>query len=239
MMFNINLKENKIFLVPVVILFLILLASLTVLRPKISDIFKARRELNSNRRQLTILTEKLSTLEGLAGVELNEKVDDVLRVLPIEKDVAKNLFVLKRLALDSGLVFSGMNLSEVGEISTGAAKPKLVGGAILPSLAFDVLVIGTQDKIKNFLVNLKSVSPLMKVVQLSTTQRKENVPESTVLIESFYLPLPKTIGKLVVPITPISREEENVLVKISEFKIFKDEEEFYFATGIKGNPFSF
>jgi len=239
MVFNINLKENKIFLIPVAILFLILLASLTILRPKISDIFKARRELNSNRKQLTILTEKLSTLEGLAGVELDEKVNNVLRVLPIEKDVAKNLFVLKRLALDSGLVFDGMNLSEVGEISTGSAEPKLIRGAILPSLAFNILVIGTQDKIKNFLISLESVSPLMKVTQLSTTQRKENIPQSTILIESFYLPLPRTIGKLGVQITPINREEENVLVKISEFKTFKDEEEFYFATGSKGNPFDF
>ena len=238
-MFKINLKENKIFLIPVAVLFLILIASFIILRPKISDIFKARRELASNRKQLTALTEKLSTLEGLAEVELDEKVNNVLRVLPAEKDVAKNLFVLKRLTLDAGLVFGGMSLGEVGEISTGSAKPKLIRGAILPSLSFDILVIGTQDKVKDFLVSLESVAPLMKVTQLSTTQKKGNVPESTILIESFYLPLPKTIGKSETPINPIHREEEKVLAKISEFKTFKDEEEFYFATGFKGNPFDF
>jgi len=238
-MFNISLKENKIFLIPVVVLFLILIASFVILRPKISDIFEGRRELASNRKKLTILTEKLSTLEGLAEVEFTEKVDNVLRVLPAEKDVAKNLFVLKRLILDAGLVFSGMKLDEVGEISTDSAKPKLIKGAILPSLSFNILVIGTQDKVKDFLVSLESVAPLMKVAQLSITQKKESVPESAILIESFYLPLPKTIGKLETSIIPVNAKEEEVLTKISEFKTFKYEEEFYFATGFKENLFDF
>jgi len=79
-MFNINLKENKILLIPLAVLFLILIASLFILRPKIADIFNARRNLVSNRKRLTSLTEKTAILEGLAEVELNEKVNDVLRV---------------------------------------------------------------------------------------------------------------------------------------------------------------
>ena len=238
-MFNINLKENKILIVPLVVLFLILIASLSILRPKIAEIFQARRDLTSNRKRLTALTEKTAVLEGLAEVELNEKVDDVLRVLPAEKDVAKNIFVLKRLALDADLVFAGVNLTEVGEISTESAKPKLTQGAILPSLPFNILLIGSQEKVKNFLIDLEKTAPLMKVAQLTISQKKENLPEATILIESFYLSLPKTIGRLGTAIASVSREEENILVKVSEFKSFKDEDEFYFATGFKDNPFAF
>ncbi len=238
-MFNINLKENKILLIPLAVLFLILIASLFILRPKIADIFNARRNLVSNRKRLTSLTEKTAILEGLAEVELNEKVNDVLRVLPTEKDVAKNIFVLKRLALDAGLVFEGVNLSEVGEISTESAKTKLIQGAILPSLSFNVSLIGSQDRVKNFLGDLGETAPLMKVAQLTISQKKENPPEATILIESFYLSLPKTIGKLETPVVSVNREEENVLLKIAEFKSFKDEDEFYFATGFKDNPFAF
>ncbi len=238
-MFNINLKKNKIFFIPLAVLFLILIASLFILRPKIADIFKARRDLTSNKKRLTTLTEKASVLEGLAEVELNEKVNDVLRVLPVEKDVAKNIFVLKRLALDAGLVFGGVNLSEVGEISTESAKTKLTQGAILPSLSFNVSLIGSQDRVKNFLVDLEKTAPLMKVAQLTISQKKENPSETTILIESFYLSLPKTIGKLETPIASVNREEENVLLKVAEFKSFRDEDEFYFATGFKDNPFAF
>jgi len=159
--------------------------------------------------------------------------------LPTEKDVAKNIFVLKRLALDAGLVFEGVNLSEVGEISTESAKTKLIQGAILPSLSFNVSLIGSQDRVKNFLGDLGETAPLMKVAQLTISQKKENPPEATILIESFYLSLPKTIGKLETPVVSVNREEENVLLKIAEFKSFKDEDEFYFATGFKDNPFAF
>ncbi len=238
-MFNLNLKENKVFLWPALILFLIVVASVFILKPKVSGIAKSRRELLAGKKTLASLTQKVAALEGLAEVELSEKVNSVLKVLPVEKDIPRNLFVLKRLALDAGLIFEGMTLADVGEISTAAAEPKLKKGEILPSLSFDILVVGERDKVKNFLSSLKTTAPLMEVKELVISQKKENLPKITILINSFYFPLPKTIGKPEKPIVSIIRAEEEVLLKISEFKSFKDEGEFYFATGLKDNPFAF
>ena len=110
-------KNVKSLLLPGIILILVILISLFWLKPKVLVVVKIRRDLITSQKTLAELTKKLATLEGLSKTELSEKVDLALKVLPAEKDIPRNLFVVRELVLNSGLSGGGLSIPEVGELS--------------------------------------------------------------------------------------------------------------------------
>lgn len=237
-MFSLKSKETKPFLLPVLTLVLVFLISFFFLKPKIATIFKARRELLSNKKILANLTKKLALLEGLAKAELSERVDLVLKVLPAEKKVPQNLFVLKKLVLETGLDLDSIAFGEVGEIATISGQAKIARGEILPSLPLKVAVSGERGKIKDFVDQLESTAPLVRIDKITISEKRtEELPEALLEIETFFLPLPRTIGKVDRPILPISQQEEKVFERLADFKFFKTEEDFSSLPTGKENPF--
>lgn len=220
-----DFKKSKSFLFPGLILILVILVSLFWLRPKVIVIIKSNRDLATNRKTLAELTKKVTTLEGLSQPELNDKVDLVLKILPSEKDVPGNLFVLKKLALDNGLMVSELSIPEVGEIASSSAETKKTSkDEILPSLEVKLTLVGSREKIISFLQQAETTAPLMRVNSLAMSQKMEGLDEALVDIRTYFLPFPKTIGKLEQPIVPVTSQEEKVFNELSNFKLFEGSE---------------
>jgi Tfp pilus assembly protein PilO len=222
---KIDLKEIKTFTLPLFVVMLILIFSLTILRPKLEIIFKTSSQLNANKKTLTALTKKLATLEGLAKVELTDKTNLALDVLPAEKDVAGSLFSIKKIAYNNGLIVGDISISEVGELATVSAKQKASKNEIIPSFKVNVHLVGEVEKIKNFVSNLESNTPLMRISQISLNTKKDLGQEAIIYLDAFFLPFPASIGKSEQPLTAITAEEEKVFVKISQFNSFRNEQE--------------
>jgi Tfp pilus assembly protein PilO len=221
---KLNIKDFKSFLIPGIIILLILTMTILVLKPKLTVIFKSRTKLIADKKTLVNLTKKLATLEGLAKVEFTDKVNVALDVLPSDKDVPRNLSVLKKVALNNGLVATNIAISEVGEIATVSAKQKSVKGEILPFFTLNVTVVGERELIKDFISQLESTAPLMRVKRVSIIQKKTDIPETILEIQAFFLPFPKTIGKPEQQLTAITSEEEKVFGAISGLSFFNNEE---------------
>lgn len=236
-MFNLNIKENKVFALPVLILFIVFLVSVVFLKPKLSEILEIRRDIKSEKNNLATLTQKLTTLDGLAQVELNEKAFLTLNALPIEKDVAKNLFILKQLVQDSGLGLSNITIGNVGDISTASAQTKIEKGEVLPAMIFSISVSGQMSEIGDFISRVNLTLPIMRINQIYLSNKKGDIPEITLDINSYFLPLPKTLGKVEDLVAVISPQEEKVFEKLKEFKVFDLQEGFYYSGGQKDNPF--
>jgi len=212
-------KKSKSFLFPGLILVLVILVSLFWLRPKVATIIKANRELTTSKKTLAELTQKVTILGGLSQPELSEKVDLVLKVLPSEKDVPRNLFVLKRLALDSELMVNELSIPEVGEIASSSAETKKTKDEILPSLSVKLTLVGSREKIINFIQQVEVTAPLMRVSSLAISQKGEGLDEAMIEVRTYFLFFPKTIGKLEQPIVPVTSQEEKVFGELASFKL--------------------
>lgn len=221
----INFKELKQFLFPGVIIFLILIITVFILKPRLELVMKSRQQLNNDKKVLAALTKKLATLEGLAKVEFSEKTNVALAVLPAEKDVPTNLFVIKSLALNSGLMVNNIMIGSVGEIATGSSTEKVKKDKILPSFNISAVLLGEVGMIKDFISQIQATAPLMEVKSLSISQKKLGVTEAKMEIEAYFLFFPKTLGKAEQQLVAITPGEEKIFDKISEFKVFRNEEE--------------
>ena len=216
--------NNKSFLFSGFVLILVVLVSLFWLRPKVVDIVKANRDLKAGRKTLAELTKKVTTLEGLSKPELTDKVDLALRILPVEKDVPTVLSTLKKVALNNELIINEMSIPEVGEIASGSAETKTsknVKEEALPSLSVKLTLIGAREKIINFFKQVETTAPLMKVSGLSISQKNEGTDESLIEVRTYFLPLPKTMGKLEQAVVPMTSQEEKIFNELASFKIFE------------------
>lgn len=218
------MTNNKSFLFSGFVLTLVVLVSLFWLRPKLMAIVKANRDLTVSRKTLAELTKKVTTLEGLSKPELTDKVDLVLQVLPSEKDVPTTISILKRVALNNGLLINELSIPEVGEIASSSAEAKTsknVKEDILPSLSVKLTLVGQREKIIDFFKQVETTAPLMKVSGLSISQKNEGTDESLIEVRTYFLPLPKTIGKLEQAVVPVTSQEEKIFNELASFKIFE------------------
>jgi len=222
---KINLKEIKSFALPLFVVALILVFSLAILKPKLEIIFKTSSQLSANKKILTALTKKLATLEGLAKVELTDKTNLALDVLPAEKEIAGSLFSIKKVAYNSGLVVGDISISEIGELATVSARQKVNKNETIPSFKISLHLFGEVEKVKNFISSLESNTPLMRISQISLNTKKDSPQEATIDLDAFFLPFPVSIGKSEQPLVAITPEEEKVFTRISEFNSFKSEQE--------------
>lgn len=219
---KINLNNYKPFLMPGIILLLILVVTFTVFKPRFTLILKSQRQLASDRKILAGLTTKLATLEGLAKVEFNDKVNVALNVLPSYKDVPRNLLVIKKTALNNDLIIIDIAISDVGEIATASAKQKGGKGEVLPFFTINLTVNGEKERIKNFISQIEMTAPLTKVKKVSIMKRKSELPETNLEIQAFFLAFPQTLGKPEQQLVAITSSEEKVFKRINEFLSFED-----------------
>ena len=217
------MANNKSFLFSGFVLILVVLVSLFWLRPKVMAIVKANRDLTAGRKTLAELTKKVTTLDGLSKPELTDKVDLALKILPVEKDVPTVLSTLKKVALNNELIVNEMSIPEVGEIASGSGETKTsknVKEETLPSLSVKLTLIGPREKIISFFKQVETTAPLMKVSGLSISQKNEGTDESLIEVRTYFLPLPKTIGKLEQAVVPVTSQEEKIFNELASFKIF-------------------
>jgi hypothetical protein len=222
---KIDLKETKSFALPIFIIFIILIFSLAILKPKLQIIFQTSNQLKSNKKTLAALTKKLASLEGLAKVELTDKTNLALSVLPADKDISGSLFVIKKIAYNNLLIVNDISISEVGELATVSARQRLGKNEIIPSFKINLNFIGDIEKVKNFIISLESTNPLMRVSQILLSGKKDSAQEATINLDAFFLPYPTSIGKSEDPLEIITVEEEKVFTKISEFNSFRGEQQ--------------
>lgn len=221
---KINFKDLKPFLLPILVVFLILVVTAFVLKPRLEVMAKSHQQLIKDKKVLADLTKKLAALEGLAKVEFSEKTEIALAVLPAEKDVPSNLSVIKTVALNNGLIVNGITISEVGEINALASDIKLKKEAILPSFKLNVNLTGNLETIKNFISQIQSTAPLMEVKNVSLSQKKTESPETKMEIEAYFLPFPKTLGKPEQQLMVITSGEEKIFSRINGFTFLKGQQ---------------
>jgi Tfp pilus assembly protein PilO len=232
------LTRYRPFFFPLLIGLVILFLTITLLIPKITQIFEVRQSLSKEKARLAKLTQKLADLEGLDDNELATKATLMVVALPAEKDVPLILATLSSLGREAGMGIESVKVSP-GELSTESGKIKKKGKEEeTPTLPFEVLVKGTIESLKNFLDRLGSTIPVMRVESASLSF-EEGEWQAKISLDTFFLPLPKSLGAVETPLAKISPEEELIYKRIEKYQAPAFEGDLPSVVTGKEDPFSF
>lgn len=232
-----GLTKYRSFWGPALTIVLIFLFSLFVLIPKVKNIFSQQKTLSSEKKRLAQTTQKLASLEGLNEYELSAKTERALAVLPPEKDPARLMMTIRYLTDSTGVKLAAIDI-EPGEISAVSSQVEGEEESV-PFLAFKMEVNGSPEAIREFLAKVQSTAPLIKVREV-TISSKETAIQAMLELETFYLPLPQTLGSVEKSLPKISPEEDKVYESLAKLETASPEVAIFtpVETG-KENPFSF
>lgn len=199
------MKKYRFVLLPLASGLIIVLTTTLFALPKIKTIVELKGGLGKEEAKLSRLTEKSALLEGLDEYELGKRVAMVEEALPSKKAVAEILAALSFVAEES-------NASLVGfDISPGKLFPET-----FEEIIFKATFEGPRDEIEKILRRVNQVLPVTRVIGFNIKETK-----TTLEIESYFSPLPKSLGKIDTPLPKISKEEEGVYRKIAQFESFE------------------
>jgi len=183
-------------------------------------------------QQLVGLNEKLSVLNGVDPLLINERVVKMERVFPSKKPVVELMSSLSSLSAERGLSFGGVSLSP-GDLSgeEESAKPKSKKVTINPELhdlKFGFEIGGDFEAISAFLKDLESVAPLMKIDKVSLAiktnplfERTKTVVVANIDVSAYYQAPPKKLGAVSKSVALLTRKDEVLLNKLIGFKTFE------------------
>ena len=221
-----NLKAYKYYFLPAIIFLAILFTGLVFLRPNMVKVVQIQQRIAGERNILVQLTGKLSQLEALDESNLISKTEMLLKIVPPEKDVPAILASLKNLSSISNLDLKSVQL-DPGDLTTDYP--------ILVSLKLE----GEAEGLKKFLEKIELISPLMRPKTITTIYQEGNVSEMSLVLETFFLQFPETLGEIDSPLPEISSEEEKAYQRVSSFEVYSSEIETSILPSGKENPFSF
>jgi len=220
---------NKNFLIQFFLIGVIIFTGGAFLRPKIADIFQMRKKISEEKEKMAKLTQKEAFLESLDENELIVKTQFLLKILPSEKDVVFPLTTLRLLASQFNLRINSI------QIDLGRDKSNIEQ---LSSIVFSLKFVGDRENIKDFIEKIKITYPLMKIESVTFSKEKENQLEGIISVKTFFLSLPKEIGKIEDPLSLLTPAEEKAYQKVSNFTSPLQNEFFPSVPAGKENPFS-
>lgn len=230
------LAKIKSLWLPFLLFAFVFLTSVLFLKPKIREVIAIQQKISQERKTLAQLTQKVALLEGLDQNELSTKTDKVLKILPTEKNVPFILQTLRLLSSQTNINLSKLTVSP-GSLSTDSAQ--LNPPADLPVLTLDINLDGDKDKIKSFLSSLEFTSPLMRVKTISFSQKGDSSIALEMVLETYFLPLPQTLGKPEQPVPNITSQEQSAYQLLTQFKSPLTASELPVGPAGKENPFVF
>lgn len=236
---NLN-SPNKIipFAFPVMAFLVVILTVSFYLMPAVNGIADVNREIKENQETLAALTTKVSALEGFDDVELKTKTDLLLKVLPAEKDAPAVLMAVKAMGADSGVIVEEVGI-DPGEVSTGSAE-QVAAKIADPKYEMPITISasGSKESLKSFLSSMESTFPLFAVSKVNFFISGGDLLRSSIVLSTYYLPLPKELGDVKSALPVINQEEERAYQRVTTYKVIPSFQEPGAVQSGKENPFS-
>jgi len=213
-----------------VVVFFLIFIGWFYLIPKAKEVLEAKNTLEQQEKRLIGLRAKLADLESLDETGLQERFDSSLKAIPEKKVPVSVMTILREEALGKGLLVDSLSVSPGGISATASAH------SALDKISFKTQISGSLNGVLDFLKEVSSFLPLMAVRQIAITLNNE-IANTSLVIESYSLPLPTTLGSLDSPVSKLTPEEEKTLREISQFRYFPSSS--FAPSGGRANPFSF
>lgn len=216
-----TLKRYQAITISAVVLTVSVLALGFVVVPLGKKSYGLVTSLNRIQKEVTDLQNKASLLSSLDERVLHEQTLTALSAIPSDASIPSLFSGAEQMAIASGMHITDVTLSSVGAVSPQEPKKwspeeKQVGSSIV---SFIVTGEGSLEQLKNFFEVVAAVRRLVRVKSFSMTFNQVGSATIRVDMETFYAPLPKTIGTVTAQLVPFSDKEEALLGKLGSFAL--------------------
>lgn len=203
----IRYQQYKPLWVPVVVILLVIVLSLTLGRVLLGRVIQENRAIEEARQRQEGLSKKLDTLGNLNQEELQARLKAATTAVPSESPSLFAISALRKLATNRNLTINNLRFQAREETKKGALQSISitfdVDGGLLPSVFF--------------LNDLRSSAPIVRV-----TRVKFNVSGSSALVNlqitAPWSALPTQLGRVDEPIQNLTSEEEEVLGRLEALR---------------------
>jgi len=216
------MKRYSLVFLPIIVGSILVLMTIVFALPKARNVFKMKGEIKQRQEKLARLMEKEAFLKSLDEYQLTEKTRRVERALPSKKEVATLLIALRNVSQKANVSLSGFSLSP------GSVYPQK-----FERLDFKITITGAEKNISQFLKQIRQVLPLISITDVKIEKER-----AILSLETYFSPLPQSLGKIDKPLPKISAKENEVYQKLAGFSIFTDESSLPVMPLGKQDPFS-
>ncbi|MFH0943146.1 MAG: hypothetical protein V1810_03160 [Candidatus Beckwithbacteria bacterium] len=220
---NKNYKLSVAIAVAVILSFIVFGPVLSRLNQRLAVNRKLKADLAS-------LETKVQVLQGIDKQLIKERATKMEVVFPSQKPVVQILSSLSNLARKHGLTFGGVALRP-GELTVEEekiSKDKLKSSSKLLDISFGFEVGGNFNKIIEFLKELESTAPIMRIDNVGLAIKTNPLFEdqatlvlASIDVSAYYQAAPTTLGSISQPVKLLSKGEEMVLNKLFNFTQFQ------------------
>ncbi len=245
MTFRKFLRMYNKFVLPTVILVICIIAVFSGIVPAVRSIQNQYIEQDALNKEIAVIRKKVQTLEALDENTLRRQVIDLMTAVPPSKQLPSVFSTLDSVALQSGVTVDSMSMGSSGNIaSDSSSAASSLSRSTSGLLDIEMSVNGTSDQAKQFLDTLADVRRFVRVNSFSAGYGEDGLVKMGLLLDAFYAPYPKTLGKSGDLLEPFTANEEVLLSQVARMPLISQELAQYESLppveyGNKADPFSY
>lgn len=210
------IKKYEIIISSVLVIIFVVILSVVMLIPN----FQKANQLHKNHKDLkstySRLEQKDATLSSLDEQYFRDTFPKINNVLPSSKDYYLLFETFDNLQSKTGISISRTDF-QLGIVSTNSAllnKPTEWGAYEMP-ISFEVT--GTIEQLRMFMLALTDLSGRLITLENAQIDVRAGGSVRAVLNgQTYFYPLPKTIGKVDSPLPELSKESADILTLIDK-----------------------
>lgn len=224
-------EKYKQFSVHFLAILVMILLIFIVLLPKVKEVLSINTRILSQKKELGFLTEKLADLQSISETELYDSTVLLMAALPADKDFYSVLNSLKKSFEESSVTLESFSISPGGISSDSSqlkpdAKNPVKNDEKQSSKMLVKLAFLSQDyNLKDLFRRIENSFPLTEVSSMklssmglsSATASGVYRYSGEMFINSFSLPLPKSLGKAASPLPKILKADQKLIEELKNF----------------------
>lgn len=215
------------FIISGVIILFCLIALIIGIIPGFKKILSMVGGLYEQTKTVQLWQEKINILNALDTQLLNSYATAAISAVPADKSLGTIFSTIDGLTIQEGVEVTGISLSSIGSVATEAAQKlsaeeQKIGVNIVP---FSIIVVGPIEQVRNVVEKAVKIRRLFRIRNFDLSfDNKSGMTKSTIQMDAYYVPLPKSLGKISDSLKPLSDDEIQIIDKISALPLVTREE---------------
>ncbi|MBI3577587.1 type 4a pilus biogenesis protein PilO [Candidatus Gottesmanbacteria bacterium] len=190
--------------------------------PTVKNTLASFDEIKTLSADVQTLSQKAATLDALPETTLRAQLAIIVSAIPTDKAIPSVFATVDRVAAAAGVQVVDMSVTQAGSLATSSAQKlsaeeKTLGASLLP-LALSLR--GSTEGLRAFISRIGSVRRLLRIRNFDISVIAPGNVQARLALDTFYVPLPTTIGKIEQPLTKLTKEQEDALTKLASFPWF-------------------
>ncbi len=192
----------RVFLTPTITILVLIVLTILVVKIGLPLITKQNSALSTASANEQILTQKEGLLRDVSAT-VTKDAESITLALPEKNPALVTISQIKSLATSKGVLIKNL------KVGSGAEEQNFSRVEV----AFDA--DGSLANVMDFLNSIKTISPISVVEKVKISQ-SGGILSATTSLRGFWASFPATLPAITDPVTNLSDDEKNLIVKLSD-----------------------